>query len=901
MRALFGRWIGAALVLALLAAGPTACTHGDEDEDDASTSDDPYGEIDLQVAAPGLDGKVEVFVDEWGIPHIFATTDHDGFYVQGYMAARDRFGEMELARRIGTGTLAEVVGNVPGVGSLLAGVVVNLVDNNFRNLFTLRDGRQLPDAIVETMNDESVADVQAYADGINAFLSDLVLGINEAEKPTVINGIINVPVEQIREWTIRDTAAVMAVNMWSAINPISRELEYGEALALLGPEKFYDFYRAQPATDAVITPDLGAKSRPMGVSDEVMEHLREKSEEFRRVLPSLQAARDAIRAMNSTLATPGDHSNNWAISGSRTASGHGIYASDPHLSMLNPPFFWLSHVDSKLMGDGNMSFAGYGLPAAPGIQFGHNGRVAWGATNAGYDAYDAYVEQVDPLNPDRVFFEGGTVTMDTYVQHYETSTDGSNAPVEKEIAVVPHHGPILDGSCVNNADGASCISLKWHIDPPGDEVNAILGAHLADNAEEALEAFSGYRRGLYSWAFADVDGGIGYTSAGEIPIRDDWQTYNPWLPLPGTGEAEWIDWVPDAVQSRLLNPAKGYLSTANNDIFGTIQDNDPTDDPYYWYYRADIGYRAKRIENLLEEKDSYTVEDVKRIQTDVDSQWARDLLPSMLAVIDDNEGLLTGNMAPAVERLRHWGFDQPAATPDRFRPQVPTQEAIDESIATTLFHVWFARLAYRTFHDDFDAVGLDLPGDGTESGPQNETRALLNLFSNDPDTMYGEAWFDDVTTAKVETRDDMVVGALADAVAFLESELGPDMSEWTWGRLHLATYAVAFEGISIPGFIAPAIADVPMDGGNFTVAVANTYGLYDEFEVSHGPACRIIVQLDGDDTEAWVATPGGQVERPDSPYYEHLMDEYQSGEYVPLLFKLDDILEATEQRIQFTP
>jgi acyl-homoserine lactone acylase PvdQ len=189
----------------------------------------------------------------------------------------------------------------------------------------------------------------------------------------------------------------------------------------------------------------------------------------------------------------------------------------------------------------------------------------------------------------------------------------------------------------------------------------------------------------------------------------------------------------------------------------------------------------------------------------------------------------------------------------------------------------------------------------SESGPQIEARALINLLLRENETWFGAHWWDDKTTAKWETREEILLAALRNALDYLEKELGTDMHEWTWGRIHTAEFGLTFEGFTIPSFLSPVLGPAGSDGGNFTVNVGNTYGLDEDFYNSHAPAARVVMEIDGDRFPTYAVLPGGQSERMSSPHFSDQFGSYLSGELLPVYYTLDEIVPNTAERILFTP
>ena len=551
------RWQWKILVLSVVAISwMVACDRGGN----GCESDDPIPlPTDQTIRKEGLNDKVDVLVDQWGIPHIYARNDLDALYVQGYMAARDRFAFMELFRRLGQGRVAELVGSIPFVGTIIAEPIVDQLDVFFRAIFTGPDGEPIIDSIAANLDPDVRLYLQSYADGVSAFLEDMTLGINGATPPPTLDGLIAVDPALLEPWNAKDILGMLLVNFWVSTNSMEDELALGDALATLGPARFADFYRARPDDPTTVLPVSAEKAAGGSGLDPAM--LAARSAEMAEYVGAIRAARDAVHRATAGILNQGQHSNNWAVASDHTAGGYALVAGDPHLDLFNPSLFWLCHVDAKTFGVGDLSFAGLSAAGAPGAQIAHNDYLGWAGTAANYDTLDVYLESV---SGDKVTFEGNQVDLIVNEEEFYTSLVHDDPPIEREIRIVPHHGPIVPGSC----EEGRCVSLRWTGADPGDDIKAFIDILFATDLEEGLDAYSQYRRGPYNWVLGDTAGDVGYIAAADVPIRENASENPPFMPLPGTGGAEWTGLVPDTAIARLENPEAGVVVTANNDIYG---------------------------------------------------------------------------------------------------------------------------------------------------------------------------------------------------------------------------------------------------------------------------------------------------------------------------------------------
>ena len=905
----FYRFLLVSFILILSACIP-ACYQGDDEETGTDTGD-PFGiPIDNMYDLPGLKDDVEVLVDEWGIPHIYARNDHDALYMQGYMAARDRFVEMDLARMLSQGRIGEIIGELPFVGPLVASFLIDDVDLYYRTVFLGRDGVNVVEHLYNNLNDENLATLKAFSDGVSAYIRDMRELRNDVQLAANYTGLINVDPDLIEPWTVRDTLSVLMTNLYTASNYVSLEIDMAAALVKMGPGKFSDFFRAEPLEYKTILPNGSDDITPSVKSGQTdSANLEAVAEVLAQAIGTIDKVRESAPYKTNSMFQQGFHSNCWAVDGDHAAGGFPLMANDPHLGLLGPPYFWLVHVDSKTLGNGSLRFAGLGFPAAPGVQIGHNDAIGWTGTNANYDTVDAYIEELNPDNHGEVMFNGQPVAIKAYPQtFYRDRARGKDeehpvAPVKKNVYMVPHHGPLLNDSC----EDGYCMSLRWAGQEAGDEINAFIDILTAQNVDEGLEAFHQYRRGPYNWIVADTTGRIGYMADVEMPIRQNWKKRPPFLPLDGRGGNEWYGVVPDEDIARYVDPPEGFIATANNDIYGTVIDNNPLNDPYYYYYYVDIGFRAERIVNLLSGEtgdinpDAVTIDDMVRIQNDTYSLFGRRFLDALFDAAKTRPEFVDDKMNMALGYLEGWDFSTPAAEPDAWRPNLPGDLEVANSIACALFHIWFGKVARMTYYDEFRRYGLEMPGDGSESGPQFEARALDRLLREEQFTYWGDRWWNDSRTTGWETREDILLTALSRTIEFFEKEIGPEMSEWTWGKVHTIEFGLTFEGLTLPSLIAPVLGPAAADGGNFTVNVANTWGLGYEPEVSHAPAARMVMEIDGDRFESWAVVPGGQSEDPGNLHYDDQFDEYLNGNLVPVYFTKEEIVPVTEKRIRYSP
>jgi len=786
----------------------------------------PWPKTDGTVQADGLQAEVTVVRDSWGVPHIYASSPHDLFFAQGYVHAQDRFWQMEFWRRIGSGRLAEVLGE-SGLDS----------DRFIRTLGWHRTAAQE----LGQLDEETRAALEAYAEGVNAYVSTHRgrLGLE-----FTMLGLTGVKFEP-EPWTPLNTITWAKVMAWDLGGNRTDELLRAHIAARLG------------------TPAIGALMPPY-------------SDDYPLIVPhplagaTLQAVPDAAFE-NHVLGTGDDlGSNNWVIAGSRTETGMPLLANDPHLGIQMPSIWYEIGLHCDPVGpDCPYNVVGASFASSPGVIIGHNDHVAWGVTNLGPDVQDLFIERVNPENPNQYEYEGEW--LDMKIVREEITISGEEEPVVVNVRIT-RHGPIINdvvgGTEEEWAFGWQPLALSWTALRPGTMMRSVLLLDQASNWEEFREALSYWDAPSQNFVYADVEGNIGYQAPGRIPIR---ASGNGSAPVPGwTGEYEWVDTIPFDELPRAFNPPEGYIVTANNAVVGP-------DFPYFLSMDWFPGYRARRIEELIEADTSLSLTDIQTIQGDSSPVWAQDVLPYLLVLPSTGAGDRSSDarrLAEALELLRAW---------DR--------RAVRESSGAALFEAFRLHLVDLTFGDELGEQLLD-------RARSSAMVALVDLLADE-----ASPWFDDVTTPEVETRDEILLRALEGAVEELTETLGRDMARWRWEDLHTATFENQSLGQSGIGLIEAIFnrGPVPVDG---TVATVNNTGYSfspdDLYSVVTVPSYRHIVDV-GDLTRSVSMHTTGQSGHPYHPHYDDMIDPWRNIEYHPMLWERANVERDAEGVLVLTP
>jgi len=820
---------------------------------------------------PGLSAPVTVRFDEWGVLHIECETVQDCFAAQGYFHADDRFFEMDLIRRQTRGNLSTLVGLNLGADR----------DTRLRHLMSTRSGEPLAEAYVEEMDDQTRQMLEAYGEGVNAWLEDMRGGENGATLTEEYDA--QLLSNEIPDWEIEDSVALYLQLAFQLSLTSRGDLFRGDMVDALGAEVAKDLFTVKPGPVSNIMDVEMAASHTPGADGGQLDALRDVERRLEPAGRAIDSARETLDAVSPLVfgePSPRDGSNNWVVSGDETDSGNALLANDPHLSLNNPAIWYF--VELHVTGESNgLHVAGASIPSVPGIVVGHNEDVSWGATTARLDLADAYVET---LNEDgtAVMRDGREISLTEQTVTLEGKGDNT---IETTLEWVPGHGPLVSKDPSNNRG----VSIKWVAQEAGPDFNFLLPLMRSESVEDAVDAMEPVETISQCWVFADSNGSIAWNPEGAIPSRP-WaspQTPN-WLPLPGEGTAEWQGTLSEEDEPNLVNPPNGYIATANNDMDGSYTDGDPTNDGHpVWQSPPAPGNRHARISELLErDLGSHTVETMDAVQSDTYSMQGETLAPRLVDAAESASSLSDG-AEEVVEALKAWNYTCPTGLDGTDPEEAPASSEggeISEAFGCAAFHVSMPYVTDAIFGDELEPADFD----AAESWSRLQV-ALWYVLEDPSKLERGTDYFDDTTTdGSTETESEIVASALDEAAEELESLFGSsERSDWLWGRIHTVSLRSLFSGQDITRWDEGPWAN---DGGLSTVDVANP--TTENFSHTRGPSLRVVFEMGEDGVESQFQLPGGQDHHRDSDHYISLMDRWLRNESAPLHFSLSDVKEA---------
>ncbi|HUM69635.1 MAG TPA: penicillin acylase family protein [Chloroflexota bacterium] len=761
----------------------------------------PYPQTDGAQTVAGLKAEVTVYRDDYGIPHIYASSLEDLLFAQGYVHAQDRFWQMEWWRHIGQGRISEIAGEA------------TLGNDKF--IRTMGWNRMAQTTIEYYRENEPAyyALLEAYAAGVNAYIGDKSPG--ELSLNYTVLQAVNEPWE-IEPWEPIDTVAWGVVMSFDLANDIDRELAYARMIDQFGEEVVAELVPGYPyynrpviaPTDQLVS-EIAKSGVPAGWATAV---------NWQNVNTSL------IGAAPQTLG--GDFfvgSNNWVISGQHTDTGQPLLANDPHLSIQMPAIWYQVGLHAPGYDVVGFSFAG-----VPGVIIGHNNDIAWGVTNTGADVQDLYIERI---TGNQYEYMGEMHDLEIIEETIKVNGgDDVVLPVR-----ITRHGPIISDVL---DDAADVLAVRWVAQEPSRVLQAVLLLNQASNYQEFRDALRYWDVPSQNVVYADREGNIAYQMPGYTPIR---RSGIGMVPSPGwTDEYEWEGWIPFEELPALFNPDQGYISTANHAIVDRAYPHYITRD----WADGDRGQRiVEMIDAIIAGGGKISMDDIAAIQNDNFSLLAKTYVP-YLANLQPTDP----QVQAAISTLRSWDGQE-----------------VRDSSAATIFELFYVHL--------YPAILAD------ELGEENVGEVRNNIFLHTIAPDVTSPWWDNVNTPQTETREDILLQALTETLAWLDENEGGNVE---WGQLHTATFVSSPLGDSGIADIEALVNRGPFaaDGGR-SIVNATGWSPDNPAVITGHPSMRMILDLSDFDASRAVI-PTGQSGHPGHPLYDSEIELWLNGEYHPL-------------------
>ncbi|MEM7102675.1 MAG: penicillin acylase family protein [Bacteroidota bacterium] len=629
--------------------------------------------LPASINIDGLSAPVKVVYDDRLVPHIFAENAVDAAMAQGYVTAQHRLWSMEFQIFAGSGRLSEFIGKV-GLPA----------DRQTRRRGLIRAAET---ALEEWKKDtEYFQYIQAYTDGVNAWIDQL--------KP------VDYPLEykligyQPERWSVLKCAILQKV-MSRTLSMREDDLEATNALNIFGKEEFDFLYPEWYDEQLPIIPKgtewnfekVTVRSDSFPATDKKLSHIPlTKPPEFAG-------------------------SNNWAVSGKKTASGNPILCSDPHLNITLPSIWFEIQISIP-----EYNVYGVSIPGSPGVIIGFNENIAWGMTNVGHDVSDWYRIHWQDESRQAYLFDGAYRESEQVIETYKVR----NGTTVYDTIYYTHLGPV---AYTKEGDIYQDLAFHWLGAYPSNDVKMFFSLNKAKNYEDYVNALGYYTCPAQNFAFASKDGDIALWVQGNFPLKADQQ--GRFVQEGNTSANEWQGFVPNEQNPHTFNPESGYVSSANQHS---------TDPSYPYYYNGGFDdYRGRTLHTALSGMESITPDDLKKLQNNNFNLQAKEMTPLLLEKLD--KSVLSKDEIGFYNEIKDWDYKHEKGL-----------------VAPAVFRSWFSNF-YKQTWDEFytlnDSISVLFP----------ESWRTVYLLRDHEESK----WFDITTTDTKETSADIVTQSFKSA------------------------------------------------------------------------------------------------------------------------------------------
>ncbi|WP_395361065.1 penicillin acylase family protein [Streptomyces sp. YH02] len=869
-----------------------------------------------EIRLDSLSGEVEVKRDANGVPQIYADNETDLFRAQGYVQAQDRFYEMDVRRHVTAGRLSEMFGESQVE-----------TDSFLRTLGWRRVAQQEYDKV---LTPETKKYLQAYAEGVNAYLKDR----DPADVSVEYAALAFTNDYVIEPWTPVDSVAWLKAMAWDLRGNMQDEIDRSLMTSRLSASQIkqlypdYPYALHQPIVDQGAVDESTGKFDPKGKAGDGDGDLTtgetpgsvpgsgsdsSGSSDGSGAQSQLGALSEVLDGVPALLGPNGNGigSNSWVVSGQYTTSGKPLLANDPHLAPQLPSLWYQMGLHCRsVSATCRYDVSGYTFSGMPGVIIGHNDKIAWGLTNLGADVTDLYLEKIGPdgylvdgkvkpftVREETIKVAGGD---DRTITVRSTGRGPLVSDRSSELEKVGQKAPV--GNAAPDRGTGYGVSLQWTALQPGKSMDAIFALDRAKDFTTFRAAAKNFEVPSQNLIYADTEGHIGYQSPGKIPQRSKGDGA---LPAPGWDSSyKWKGYIPFEQLPYEYNPKRGYIVTANQAVIDA--ENYPDLLTKDWGY----GSRSQRINDLIESKikdgGKISPDDMRTMQTDNRSEIAT-LLNPLLLKIDISDPYVR----EAQKLLEGWDYTQ---EPDS------AAAAYFNAVWRNVLKLSFGDKLPKELRAEGDCINVR-PADAT--GPVDEQNKLVReCGQRDPDSAQpdgGDRWYEVVrpllkqeksewwvtpgnrTDQATETRDQLLARAMKDARWELTAKLGKDVSTWSWGRLHQLTLKNQTLGTAGPGVVQQLLNRGPWNLGGGEAAVdATGWNAAGGYEVIWVPSMRMVVNVGDWDKSRWINLTGASGHAFNSHYTDQT-DAWAKGDLYDWAYGKAAVDAATKDTLKLKP
>ena len=697
--------------------------------------------VNGEISINGLKETVSVHYDELLIPHVFAQNEEDLYRTQGYLTAKHRLWQMEFQTYAAAGRLSEIVG--PDAIDY---------DRQQRRRGMVYGAEQ---ALNKMQKDtETYKLVEAYRDGVNSYIGQL----QTSDLPVEYKLLDYEP----ELWTTKKTALLL-MYMTKMLAGYDSDLEYTNALRLFGKENF-----------DLLFPDFFDVNDPVIPKDTDWSYIDIE-------MPEAPTEKMPLDSISETLDKPhpDNGSNNWAISGKKSATGNPILANDPHLG-LNLPSIWLV----MQLSTPNHNTMGATLPGALGVISGFNSNISWGVTNATRDVLDWY--KIEFKDESRQTYRYNNRWREASLKIEEIKVRGGETFLDSVIYT--HHGPVsYDRNFRYDENGRAGYAMKWIGHIGGNNQRTFMELNRATNYNDYTEALKHFIAPAQNFVFASKHGDIALWVQGLFPNK--WKGQGKFLLDGSNPEHEWQSFIPMEFNAHTKNPERGFVSSANQH---------PVDESYPFYVFNDgyETYRNRVINEFLASKENITINDFKSLHNNNLNLKAAELLPYIFDHMEITS--LNDEEKQIYSQIQAWDF----------------KNEIDQ-VGPSIWDTWYDELYDMTW-DEFDVEGTAL------DEPFNYQ--TIYLLKNRPEHRF----MDILDTEKQENSRDLFLKSFKRAAQKLTNWKSKN------GNYYWKDYKATYAGHLLQALPAFSRFDLPIGGGRSIVNATSE---------NHGPSWRMIVEM----------------------------------------------------------
>ncbi len=638
---------------------------------------------------PNLKGSVEVVYDDRLVPHIFAEHDVDAAYVQGFITAKHRLWQMEFQTHAAAGRVSEVAGPRPIP-----------LDKKMRGLGIPNAARNTTEAWEKS---PYYPMLEAYSNGVNAYINSL----SNKSLPLEYKVMGYKP----EAWSPYKTALLLK-NMAYTLSIREKDIEMTNALNHFGKETFDELY---PLWNPKQSPII-----PKGTKWETNHTQIDKSTSYNSI-------DEVVPFTPFKKPYKGIGSNNWALSGKKTASGNPILCNDPHLSMTLPSIWYELQITSP-----SFNVYGVSLPGAPGIIIGFNEDIAWGVTNVGHDVADWFTIKWKDDSRTEYLLDGKYIKAELKIEEYKIK----GQPSVYDTIRYTHWGPVV----YNDPSKTKFdLALKWKGHEGSDEMSTFYELNKAKNYNDYVSALSTYECPAQNFVFASKnEGDIGLWVQGKFASKEN--NIGRFVQDGTTVANDSNESIPHRSNPHVKNPDRGFVSSANQHS---------TDPSYPYYYHGNFeNYRSRTINGMLDAMDGVTPADMQKMQYNSYSLEAEEALPQLITKVDKSS--LTKKELEYFKLLENWDFHYKK-----------------EAIGPTVFELFWSTFQAQVWDETKSIKGIS---------QRPEQWKTLELLTNQPNSKY----FDKVHTPKMETAADISTSAFKTACKKIQRWEAENDSKAIW-------------------------------------------------------------------------------------------------------------------------